>query len=658
MAKKKKESSIKDTLGMYRRGKWAKAIDIALSLLDSEPSPADIWFMSGIAQAAVGKLLDSQGTLEKALESDPNHYTALIYLGLVYLESWKWKKASECLGRAIKIGPVTHSLRYNHALASRQANQIEEAIESFQQSLQIRPTEIDKTYFDKVDYIKEAKQALEELKVPWNDKKAKPFLSKEALNEMLLRAAYQKDLEKVKEAIEGGADINAMKDKKTALTRACDYIGSHEVAEYLIEKGADVNLAVKDNETPLTYASMYGRLDLVELLLDAGAEVNQAGGYGRTPLHFAITGGDWTDQYPAILKLLLEHGADPNCYNGGGDTPLLEAVWSENFTSEMAETVLKYDVDLSLANKYYKDTPLSRASDRGRLDLVKLFKGKQKTANAPPDLKELKKAIYDAYRNKKKDIVMYLLEESVDVLDSEFYGATVLLKAATFNHIDVIQWLIDHGLDLKKEIEYTNLALREAAYTNAFDVIKFLIEQGADVDGGKLSASESPLMKAARKGYVEMANYLLEKGANIEATDYWGNTPLNFAAWEGKLETVELLVEKGANVNAKNELNWTPLMQAAIERYDKIVQFLLKHGASVDVIDKEKGATVLILAAYGGAQRVVELILEQGVDRSIKDNEGKTAEDYARERGIPYLAEIIKNYEKKENPAHQKRQEK
>lgn len=70
---------------------------------------------------------------------------------------------------------------------------------------------------------------------------------------------------------------------------------------------------------------------------------------------------------------------------------------------------------------------------------------------------------------------------------------------------------------------------------------------------------QSPLHVAIFNNQLKMAEFLLDKGANINARDRFGNTPLHYATNASNQETAELLVERGADVNAANEVGITPL---------------------------------------------------------------------------------------------------
>ena len=76
------------------------------------------------------------------------------------------------------------------------------------------------------------------------------------------------------------------------------------------------------------------------------------------------------------------------------------------------------------------------------------------------------------------------------------------------------------------------------------------------------------LINEVRSGNLEIVQYLVENGANINAKDDdKGRTALMFASRDGHLEVVKYLVESGANINAKTDEGWTALMSASRPRH-------------------------------------------------------------------------------------------
>jgi hypothetical protein len=75
---------------------------------------------------------------------------------------------------------------------------------------------------------------------------------------------------------------------------------------------------------------------------------------------------------------------------------------------------------------------------------------------------------------------------------------------------------------------------------------------------------------------IEIVKLLLDKGADVNLTDKYGNTPLHLAASDGHIEIVKLLLEKGSDVNSKRRNDGTtPLYWAALNGHIEIVKLLL-----------------------------------------------------------------------------------
>jgi len=154
--------------------------------------------------------------------------------------------------------------------------------------------------------------------------------------------------------------------------------------------------------------------------------------------------------------------------------------------------------------------------------------------------------------------------------------------------------------------------LINAANKGWLKVAGFLLDHGADIniaDGQRQTA----LHHAAQAGNKGMAELLLSRGADVNAKDFWGQDPLNLAAGKGFLAVVEVLLANKADVNAVDEQGKTPLHPAALNGQATIVRTLLATGANPNA-ESQAGRSPLSYAAEGGSPETVKALLAAKAD--------------------------------------------
>ena len=125
------------------------------------------------------------------------------------------------------------------------------------------------------------------------------------------------------------------------------------------------------------------------------------------------------------------------------------------------------------------------------------------------------------------------------------------------------------------------------------DLVRWLVEQGLDINTPTNTYRRTPLSEHARVGSGTV-DLLLELGADIEASEYDGDTPLHIAAGFSRADTVRTLIAHGANIHAKNRSGLTPLgkslaqcRNADISWAAEVAAILLDAGAEVTPRMKE-----------------------------------------------------------------------
>ena len=283
------------------------------------------------------------------------------------------------------------------------------------------------------------------------------------------------------------------------------------------------------------------------------------------------------------------------------------------------------------------------------------------------------------------------------VIDIKYYYAYGPLQSASQQgRLDVVQVLVNAGIDVNQaDIATKETPLVVAASQGYLNIVEELVKAGALVDQGM--SDDSPLFCASYCAHLEVYNYLLplvpeetqryaeytlnkalkrnqrEKNTNVEAfiegamlgqmeVVQWGirrgidinaigssnQTALMYAASSGLLEMVKILLEAGANPNIQSDEDGpdegtTALMKVAssytchfAENVQEIIRLLVTAGADLNIQD-QSGRTALIhgLLTWGYSKPAVEaiqILIALGTDLDIQDNAGKTALMYAQEQ--------------------------
>jgi ankyrin repeat protein len=183
-----------------------------------------------------------------------------------------------------------------------------------------------------------------------------------------------------------------------------------------------------------------------------------------------------------------------------------------------------------------------------------------------------------------------------------------------------------------------------AVYRLDYELIDALIEKKANVDATN-EFGAAPLAEAVSLADARMVKMLLDAGAGVEAVNHDGQTALMLAIKTGELPIVEMLINAGANVNAVEKYqNQTPLMWAATapKNAGEMTKLLLSKGADVKAralytdwpnqISSEPraqyrpvgGLTALLYAARDGCYDCVEALIQSGADVNVPTPEGVT----------------------------------
>ena len=135
---------------------------------------------------------------------------------------------------------------------------------------------------------------------------------------------------------------------------------------------------------------------------------------------------------------------------------------------------------------------------------------------------------------------------------------------------------------------FASAEMLEAARIGDYTTINVLTALGFSADSCDGESEVTPLMQAAGKGQTDIAELLLERGADVNALPtYFGGSALNTVAGQGNLKMARLLLAHGADVDLPDKQDCTPLINAAHVGNLEMVNLLVAHGAQTTLRDKE-----------------------------------------------------------------------
>jgi len=418
----------------------------------------------------------------------------------------------------------------------------------------------------------------------------------------LYAAMKTREFDVVKFLLKRGADPNAVTKLGSTPFLLASEICDLDVIEACVEASADLDFAPSgpdaDNlnitgQTALFMATLKDRVDVVKFLIRKGAQVNVQNRYGVSPLLLCAESGNFE-----LVKALVDAGADVNISPKGqlaeenllaGQTPLLGAAKKGHL--EICEYLIKNGCDVNAATMT-GTTPLCTAVEEGHLPVVKLLIENGADVNQSPtglvarDVHiEHQTPLLIACIKNHEDIVRCLIEAGADVNTTSERGSSPFLAICQHNNADLARLLIQHGA--RYDIEVTNVyaakinGLIVAAESGSFDILKLLVEAGLNVnykiEGPEETAGRTPLFCASAKGFRDIVEYLIKKGADVNATEKTGLSCLHIAAAMGHADIVQLLCEHGADCDQKlpfEEQNATAYDLAESQQHTSVCEVL------------------------------------------------------------------------------------
>uniref|UniRef100_A0A671R1D2 Espin n=1 Tax=Sinocyclocheilus anshuiensis TaxID=1608454 RepID=A0A671R1D2_9TELE len=225
-------------------------------------------------------------------------------------------------------------------------------------------------------------------------------------------------------------------------------------------------------------------------------------------------------------------------------------------------------------------------------------------------------------------------------------GATVLHLASRFSHHEIIDWLLKSGEgDPTVATDTGALPVHYAAAKGDLPSLRLLLEHSPQVVNFQTKNGATPLYLACQEGHLEVVQYLVKDcGAepSIRAND--GMTPLHAAAQMGHNTVIVWLMSfTDISLSDRDNDGATAMHFAASRGHAKVLSWLLLHGG--EIVTDSWGGTPLHDAAENGELECCQILVVNGVDMGIRDQDGFSAADLAEYNGHQPCAKYLRTVE-------------
>ena len=376
-------------------------------------------------------------------------------------------------------------------------------------------------------------------------------------------AARCGNVDALKALLEAGADPHCKDGEGLS---AYEWAVKNEFPQVLsVLKGAGVDQVVVTSEEKLIHAAKQGNVALVQELIQKGADVNCGDRIRETknytPLMLATLGG-----YVNVVETLLSANANPNLSDDDGQA--------------IPELLLGSGLE-TIANMGFKigQTSLMLAVSKRYRDILQKLLAAQAEVNYQDKLGNT--ALFLACQAGHLEIAEILLNTGADVNLKKVNQASVILAPAQRCNLPLIKLLVANNINVsaisqalaavcgatqevsvkesdpqRGEREYRDGGIfeeRSLPEERILEAVELLLNSGAEVN--TLSLDETPISAAATRGYLQVIQYLLDRGANPEIKNEDGYDALDFADLYDQHQVLEFLKQYTGKLNWKNRYN-------------------------------------------------------------------------------------------------------
>ncbi|CAF0715061.1 unnamed protein product [Brachionus calyciflorus] len=415
-----------------------------------------------------------------------------------------------------------------------------------------------------------------------------------------------------------------------------------KILDFIIEKckPSIINAQDLNGNTPLHIAIERGSKECVTYLLNKNADTTIKNKNSYAPIHQCVISNQ-----PEILDILLTHQKNKiNIHLGGenGSTALHTCAYHDNI--ECAKVLIKHKSNIcqTCNNGFF---PIHVAAQRCSNKVLELLIGEGNKMGCSK-LKML--SFVDGDNNKP------------------------LHAAVQFGNLGAVKLCLENGANIDEIIEVDkSTPVHLACSQGSLDILKLMAEKQPDMFSEVIHSNDSlemtPLHKAAMFDHIDIAGYLLDKGAFIDALDKEKRSPLLLAASRNCVNMACFLISKGSNFRIKDsrlrnlihliidqesfsknndsfDNQTVQCKKSSMKALEKILCEISKHKNFTDLFNDQdvNGCTCIHYASKFGHVNCLKLLISYGANINIKNKDKQSPLHFSAKYGrISSCLEIL-----------------
>lgn len=321
-----------------------------------------------------------------------------------------------------------------------------------------------------------------------------------------------------------------------------------------------------------------------------------------------------------VAELLIKFGCNLEI-KVNGKTPLLTA--ADNSHEGMVDLLVKHKAKLNAQDSKEGDTALHIVTYKGLNSVTESLLH----SRADPNIRNRQNMtpLMIAVNEHSPNITKSLLNFKANALLQSRSGATAMNMAASWGFVEYVEQLLDHGIGIDEQSPpLYHTALHSAARANQPEVAQLLLERGANLNlqqGGAYHANA--LHFAVSRRHRKVTEVLLKWKPDLEIRSTIDVTALHVAVQEQQHDITEMLLKNGADPNARRRKWFTALSMSLSSGDLDIAQLLIDYGADTELPD-QKGATLMHYIAGKNDEKYMQFMLDNNANVNARDLAGMT----------------------------------